>query len=121
MTDEVLSYDRIESAMVSAMNKLEKCTADYAVATDAYAVAEADHRYAYSLARNNARAECRATNEKYSEKLGDDFAILATHDEYLVAEKAKAVQDACRQALLSTRSRLEALRSLMTSHREMTR
>lgn len=119
--DEIPSYDNIEKAMVSGMAKLERCTADYARATDAYAVAEADYRYAYAVARMNMREQCKVVGEKYTDKVGEDAAVIETAELYLAAEKARAVQDAARQGMLSTRSRLEALRSLMASHREITR
>ena len=66
-----------------------------------------------------ARASGDAEGRKVTESYAEDLATVATGSARFRVEAAKAKHDAARQALLSVRSRLEALRSLMASYREV--
>lgn len=115
---EPLSYARIESAMRDSINRLDELTEDYATTADEFASSEAEFKIAFAKARLTARSEGEYEGRKVTADLAEDLATVSTDVERRVCEAARAKHDATRQALLSVRSRLEALRSLMASHRE---
>jgi hypothetical protein len=113
-----LSYARIENAMRDAVNQMGEFTHTFAGAADDAAIAEAEFKVAFAKSRLQARAAGDHEGRKITESYADDLAMVATENERMRMEQTKAKYDATRQALLSVRSRIEALRSLMTSHRE---
>jgi len=113
-----LSYQHIENALRDAINKMADLTQDFATTADDYAVAEATYKVEFAKARLSARAKGDHEGRKVTESNADDIATVATESERFHMERTKAQHDAARQALLSVRSRIDSLRSLMTSHRE---
>jgi hypothetical protein len=116
---EALDYIKIEEAMRLAINKQDEFTKAFAAAADEYASAEATFKVAFAQARLTARAAGDHEGRKVTESYADDLATVGTQEERFAMESCKARYDSTRQALLSVRSRLEALRSLMASHREV--
>jgi hypothetical protein len=113
-----LSYTRIEETMRYAINQIEDLTEKYAVTADEYGLAEATYEIAFAEFRVQARLEGTPDGSKVTADYAADYATTHTRAERFAVNKAKAKHDATRQALLSVRSRLEALRSLMASYRE---
>lgn len=113
-----LSYMRIEETMRHAMNQMEDLTSSFAVTADEFGKAEATYEIAYAKSRLSARYEGSHNGLKITADMASDLATTETETERLAMEAAKAKHDATRQALLSVRSRVEALRSLMASYRE---
>jgi hypothetical protein len=112
-----LSYQHIENSMRSSINQMTELTAEYAKTMDAFSVAEATFKVAFAKSRLLARAGGDKT-KKVTADYAEDIATVETEAERFEMEIARAKNDATRQALLSVRSRLEALRSLMASYRE---
>jgi hypothetical protein len=115
---EPLSYSKIEAGMRQSINQLDELTSEFASVADAFAMAEARFKIAFAKARLMARSDGDYEGRKITADLAEDLATVATEQERLECEGARAKHDATRQALLSVRSRLEAMRSLMASHRE---
>lgn len=113
-----LSYQRIEETMRHAINQMEDLTSSFAVTADEFGNAEAIYEIAFAKSRLSARYEGSHNGIKITADMAADLASVETESERLAMEAAKAKHDATRQALLSVRSRLEALRSLMASYRE---
>jgi hypothetical protein len=112
-----LSYEHIENAMRRSINQMSELTAEFAITLDAFAAAEAAFKVAFAKSRLTARAS-GGDGKKVTADLAEDIATVETEEERFQMEIARAKNDATRQALLSVRSRLEALRSLMASYRE---
>jgi hypothetical protein len=113
-----LSYQHIENAMRHAINQMDDLTKDFAITADEYGSAEASFKVAFAKSRLTARVGGDFEGKKITADLADDIATVNTESERIAMEGAKAKNDATRQSLMSVRSRLEALRSLMASHRE---
>lgn len=113
-----LSYMRIEETMRYAINQIEELTSSFAVTADEFGNAEAVYEIAFAKSRLSARFVGTQDGIKITADMASDLATVETEPQRLAMEGAKAKHDATRQALLSVRSRLEALRSLMASHRE---
>ena len=60
------------------------------------------------------------SGQRSTEKMIDDACTLRTAREYETFELAKVRYESCKQALYSVRERMNALRSLMASHRVAT-
>ena len=112
-----LNYSSIEAALSESLDRLLELTEDFATVADTNAVAEATFKVAFARARLTARVNGTG-DRKITEAQADDIATVETEKERTAMEIAKAKFDATRQALLSTRGRIEALRSLMASYRE---
>jgi len=113
-----LSYHNIELSMSHAMSQMEELTKDFAGTADEYGYAESAFKVAFAKSRLEARVGGNHEGVKMTADIAEDIATVATEKERMAMEAAKARNDATRQALLSVRSRLEALRSLMASYRE---
>jgi len=109
---------RIEETMRYAINQIEELTSSFAVTADEFGSAEAVYEIAFAKSRLSARFEGSHDGIKITADMASDLATVETEPQRLAMESAKAKHDATRQALLSVRSRLEALRSLMASYRE---
>jgi hypothetical protein len=104
--------------MRDSINKMDDLTSEYATTADEFATAEAEFKIAFAKARLTARSGGDYEGRKMTADLAEDLATVGTETEKRAYEAARAKHDATRQALMSVRSRLEALRSLMASHRE---
>jgi len=113
-----LSYQRIEETMRHAINQMEDLTSSFAVTADEFGNAEAAYEVAFAKSRLSARYEGSHNGIKITADMAADIAATETEPQRLAMEAAKAKNDATRQALMSVRSRIEALRSLMASYRE---
>jgi len=112
------SYINIEESMRHAMNQMAELTKDFAGTADEYGYAESAFKVAFARNRLEARFGGNREGVKMTADIAEDIATVETEKERMAMEAAKAKNDATRQALLSVRSRLEALRSLMASYRE---
>jgi hypothetical protein len=113
-----IGYGEIERSMLHAIEQMEGLTKDFSVTADEYADAESTFKIAFAKSRLMARAGNNYEGKKVTADLADDIATVETEKERIAMEASKAKHDATRQALLSVRSRLEALRSLMASYRD---
>jgi len=112
-----LSYSHIENAMRHAIDQMETLTKDFAVTADEFGAAESLYKVAFAKSRLIARTS--GEGKKVTADAAEDIATVETETEKFAMEAAKAKHDATRQALMSVRSKLEALRSLMASYREV--
>lgn len=123
---EPLTYGRIEDGIRKGLNLQVELTEQFAETGDALAAADVEYKRAYAVARATYRAEGepRLDREqgfkKYTQDALEDLANESTINEYSAYLHAKAAHDAVRQKLTSVRTRLDALRSLMASHRQVT-
>lgn len=92
---------------------LESKTNEFAVLARAAAESEVAHK--------TARAKALLTSNGRSSDLREAEADAATEDQHLKRKIDEAVADACREAMRSLRTQLEALRTLAANLREMTR
>lgn len=111
-----LNYQHIESTMRHAINQMDELTENYARTADEFGNAEATFKVAFAKSRMMARIG--NDGRKVTADAAEDVATVETESERFAMEAARAKHDACKQALLSVRSRLEALRSLMASYRD---
>lgn len=116
MTSDVLSQGEIESRILDVDDELERVTDEYADLSDAAAHAEA----AYKEAHARAMLAVAATGEKVPVAIKEARADLAAHDEFRAWKIAEARRAAAKEALLSLRSRLDALRTLSANVRMLT-
>lgn len=114
-----LTHGDIEHNMRTALLEMERLTESFGNLAEAKARAEASYKSAFAEARVRARESGIADLRKVTVDMAEDFAKLHTQEELLAFTLAEARYDACRQALMSVRSNLEVLRSLMASHREV--
>lgn len=121
MTDSMapLDYGKVETAIRGAINRQEELTRDFTGTSDEAGYAEATFKTAYSEAWLRAKTTPLPEGGKLpSDSYADHLATVATGEQRTDMEAAKARHDAVRQGLLTTRTRIEALRSLMASYRE---
>jgi hypothetical protein len=120
VAEVILTYARIEQGIVRALKRQEDLTDSFASTGDDLAHADVNYKRAFAEARSTARLTGIAEAKKLTTDAVDDLANQDTVKEYEDYLVAKTRHDACRQALLSVRTRIDALRSLMASHREVT-
>lgn len=114
-----LTHGDIEMAMRNAMAEMERLTLDFAEYCENKARAEAQYKAAFAKARVKARESGVYEMRKVTVDMAEDIAKIQTQEELLAFTVAEAKHDSCRQALMSVRSQLEVLRSLMASSREI--
>jgi hypothetical protein len=102
--------------MRHAMNQIDDLTSRYAETADEFGQAETAFKVAFAKSRMMARVN--NDGRKVTADAAEDVATVETEMERIAMESARAKNDACKQALISVRSRLEALRSLMASYRD---
>jgi len=113
-----LTYSNIENSVLRAVERMEELTKVFAGTADEYGKAEAAFKSAYAKSRLNARVGGVYEGIKVTSDMAEDVATVSTEVERFAMEAAKAKNDSTRQALMSVRSRLEVLRSLMASYRD---
>ncbi len=123
MTEEIeigiLSRERIEAGITKAIFLQEQLTAQYRLDLDAAAIAEADFKNSFAAERLIARTDASFEGIKMTADLAEDVATTHTADKRLNMLLTAAKEAATRQALLSIRMRLDALRSLGANYRDM--
>jgi hypothetical protein len=112
-----LNYEAIEQEMVRLMSAQEELVESLAALASEHAGAEAEFKVQFHSERYLARTD--TSNGRVSADMAEDIAVMQTADARRKAEALKARMDATRQALLTTRSNQESLRSLMASHRDV--
>ena len=115
----ILSRERIEAGITKAIFLQEQLTAQYRLDLDAAAIAEADFKNSFAQERLIARTEASFDGVKMTADIADDVATSHTADKRLTMLLTAAKENATRQALLSIRMRLDALRSLGANYRDM--
>jgi len=111
-----ISQADVEQRMVDVDDALAEATNDYAVLCDDAAEAEAD--YKEHLARALLAVAQTGTGGTVSERQARADLICA--EEFRAFKVADARRQSCREALLSYRSRLDALRTLNANIRAVT-
>lgn len=119
MSQQPLTYQRIEDAMRSLLNHERGVVADYVKAGDELAETEVEYKRAWAEARVIARHDYREQTIKYTQDMVEDAAQLATHEQFTEYMKAKNRRENTRQVLGSIRAQLDCMRSLLSSHRQM--
>ena len=113
-----LTYKNIEASILHSVDRMDELTKIFAGTADEYGRAEAAFKSAYAKSRLSARIEGPINGVKVTSDMAEDIATVDTEVERMAMETAKAKNDSTRQALMSVRSRLEVLRSLMASYRD---
>lgn len=114
-----LSRERIEKGLEKAIFEQSKLTDQYRKDLDAAAVAEAEFKKKFAQARILARTSGEIDGVKVTSDFADDVATNRTHEERLTMLTTSAQEAATRQALLSVRTRIQALQTLNANHREI--
>ena len=117
MTDD-LNYDKIENRMRKAIITMEDASKQHAEDLKELAHRESKFKTVFASAFVSRRIEGEYQGIKITDKLADSLATVDTDEFRQEYEMAKAHESASRQALLSIRAELEALRSLMASYRQ---
>lgn len=119
-SEQPLTYERVESAMRTALARQEDLLAAYVQESDQLATAEASYKLAWASARASLRYErIEETGRFPSADAVDDEATIRVQDEQQEFLAAKAKLDATRQALTTVRTRLDTLRTLAATHRQV--
>ena len=114
-----LSRERIESSITNSLNRQEVLTDQYRTDVDASAAAEADFKEWFAKERLIARTAAHYEGVKMGDKMAEDIATVKTAEKRTKMLLTAASESATRQALMSVRERIEALRTLNTNHREI--
>lgn len=114
-----LTYQHIEDALRALINQERDLVREFADSTDSYAEAEVGFKQAYAKARVSARHKFRLEGIRFNEGMVEDDAQIECEEEFKVYTLAKTKREAMKQSLGSVRARMDAMRSLMASHREL--
>lgn len=113
---EPLTLYEIESRLAAVDEALDEATGDFAVLSHAAAEAEADYKAAHA----RAFLAAASTDVKVSNAVAEARADSATADLLRAFKIADARRASAREALLSYRARLDALRTLNANVRAAT-
>lgn len=117
MNDRVLTQGQVENEIRRALHALEDQTDQFATVSELAANAEADYKHAYASAMLHAAAV--ATERVAAAKL-EAVATVDTVEQLRHYKIMDASKTATKEALLSLRARLDALRSLTANIRGQT-
>lgn len=115
--DRLLSQGEVEQQIMALSRALEDETDRYARLGELAATTEMDYRHGWALAILNPIIE---GTEKVTVDLRDAYATRHTFDAQKLYRIQAARHDASKQALLSLRTRLDALRTLAANIRAQT-
>jgi hypothetical protein len=115
-----LSRERIERGIERAISEQHKLTDQYRIDLDAAVRAEAEFKKRYAQERLIARTSSSFGDVKMNADIAEDIATGKTNDERLAMLTTSANMESTKQALLSVRSRINALQTLSANHREIT-
>ena len=107
---EPLTPVKVESGIRDAINRLDALTKEYATALDEQAKAEVKFKIAWATARTTFRHDNQG--RRTNADMADDHATLACKEEERELIFAKAKFQTVKQALASTQTRIDAMRSL---------
>lgn len=113
---KALSYHEIEAEMIRMMNSQEELVERLSVLAAEAAEAEAEFKLTFHVERYNARSNTE--HGRVTADMAEDMAVIASATERGRYLAAQAKFDSTKQAVLTSRSNLESLRSLMASYRE---
>jgi hypothetical protein len=111
-----LDYDSIENSMRDVMNRLTVLTKEHDAACLAAAESEADFKGEFAISRTQFRDGAAGT--KVTQDSAEDYATVETIEMRRQYLRDTAVKLAKKRALDTADGQLEALRSLMSSHRK---
>ena len=114
-----LTHGDIVAEMNKAIVEQQNLTAQFGALADAMSKTKVDYKAAFARARIEARESGVFEGRKVTVDMAEDLATLKTEAELHAFTLAEARYDTCRQALATVRARMEVLRSLMASHREI--
>lgn len=116
-TERLLTQGEVEEQIVAISDAMEHETARYAAIADAAATAEADYKLRVSRALI-AIANSGPTRITAAERQAR--AEITAAEELRIWKITEARRQACKEALLTLRARLDALRSLSANIRSQT-
>jgi hypothetical protein len=117
VTGRALNYHQIEEEMIRLMKVQEELVERLAFLASESAEAEANFKSVFHVSRYNARMS--TDHGKVTADMAEDVATFETAEERKTYLAAQAKYDGTKQALLTARSNLESMRSLMASYREI--
>lgn len=106
-----------ERALREQMRRMEELTETYAKSVEECSIAETDYKVKFASERFSARLGGDIDGKKMTQDACEDFATLNSIDERRTYDAAKAKLEANKQALVTVRSQIDSLRSLMASYR----
>lgn len=115
----IITQAEVEERILAVDDALAEATLDFAVLSDNEAEAEAVYKEAAARALLT-HVALHATDAKMTVGERDAKVALSTADELRAWKIAEARRASCREALLSYRSRLDALRTLNANVRAVT-
>lgn len=119
--DGPLTPAEVEEQISAVLDHLEQVTEDYAVAAETAGDAEAEYRIRYWTAFLTAKADGieqeDGTRAKATEKMAEGHAVVTVADHLRAYKIAAAKADAIKQALITHRTRLDALRTVAANAR----
>jgi hypothetical protein len=115
VNESPLNYAIIERALRESVHLQDQLTDTFAQLGDELAVADVAFKKASAQSRVHYRDEM--AGQKITEKMITDAMTLATVNEYETYELTRVKYESCKQRLYSVREKMNALRSLMASHR----
>jgi hypothetical protein len=113
---KLLTQGEVEQAIHDLSQELESTTYAYAELSDAAAEAEAD----YKLRQARVTVALADSNTKMTAQERQARAELTAAEELRRWKLAEARRQACKEALLTLRARLDAMRSLSANLRHQT-
>jgi hypothetical protein len=116
---EPLSYQKIEDGIRECINQLDRLLHELAELGDDLAEKKSAYKVGFAQARVRART-LQVAGRKPTIDQVDDAATLDTDQLYLDMELAQARYNAIKTAEAGVRARMDAMRSLMASHRAQT-
>lgn len=118
---DVLNQGEIEQGIIEICDRLDELVNDYAVQCENAANAESTYRVRFYRAllahKDQSRVE---TGRAMSDKEAEARATVAAENELRTYKIAAALVDSSKQAQLSQRARLDALRTLSANVRAST-
>lgn len=106
-----------ERSLREQMRRMEELTEDYAKYLEQCSNAETTYKVKFASERFSARLGGDIDGKKMTQDACEDFAILNSVDERKSYDAARTRLEATKQALVTVRSQIDSLRSLMASYR----
>ena len=117
MTPEPLTPQKVEAGIRESINRLGELVHQYAKAGDDKATTDADFKIAWAKARTYLRLTAET---KPTESVLEDYATLETEKEMRARLSAAATEESIKLGLRAMATRIDAMRSLGASLRDVT-
>lgn len=116
---EPLTYQKIEDTLRMLINDERRLVREFAQAGETLVTAEVVFKKKFAEQRAYARSSYRSEGTRTNEGMIEDDAQMASHEEFAAYLKAKTLRETLKTRLASVHMQIEAMRSLMSSHRAM--